>query len=122
MHRHLASFVLAVTLALIDNTASAQQQFDGHWSVEATPEKGACNRTRRYSVVIENGAVRNGGREKVSVAGGLAASGDIRGSVRRNNKTSVDVAGRLSERSGSGDWTIAGRVNCSGRWRAEKRS
>src|SRR5829696_4618600 len=113
MHRHLASFVLAVTLALIDNTALAQQRFDGHWSVETTPEKGACNRTRRYAVVIENGAVRNGGREKVSVAGGLEASGDIRGSVRRN-KTRVDVAGRLSERSGSGDWTIAGRVNCSG--------
>ena len=123
MHRHLASFVLAMTLAPINDAAVAQQQFEGHWTVEAIPEKGACKRTHRYGVVIENGTVRNAGprRMSVNIAGGLEASGRIRGSVQRN-KTRVDVTGSLSGRSGSGDWTTAGRVTCSGRWTAEKRS
>jgi hypothetical protein len=120
MKRLLASLLLVMTLAPINNTALAQQRFDGHWSVEAVPEKGPCRRTHHYAVVIENGAVRNAGREKVSVAGGLEASGNIRGTIQRN-KTRVNVTGNLSERSGSGDWSITGRASCSGRWRAEKR-
>ena len=121
MHRLLAGVLLAGTLALISNAGLAQQSFDGRWSVEAIPEKGACSRAHRYTVVIENRSIRNRGREKISVAGGLEASGQIRGSVRRN-KTRVDVTGRLSERSGSGNWVIVGRVSCSGRWHAEKRN
>ncbi|KAB0269134.1 hypothetical protein [Microvirga brassicacearum] len=123
MRRVLASFFLAVTFTLINNAALAQQQFDGRWSVEAIPEKGACVRARRYAVAIENGTMRNAGRkmEKVNVSGGLEASGRIRGSIRRN-KTQVDVTGNLSGRLGSGDWAIAGRVACSGRWTAEKKS
>ena len=123
MHRFLASFVLAVTLTLINEAAVAQQQFDGHWNVAAVPEKGACHRIHRYAVVIENGSIRNASsrRMRVNIAGGLEASRRIRGSLQRN-KTRVDVTGSLSGRSGSGDWTTAGRVTCLGRWTAEKRS
>jgi len=121
MTRLLASLVLSATLALINHKAVAQQQFDGRWSVETTPEKGACNRTHRYEVVIESGAIRNSGRAKVNIAGGLEASGRIQGSLQRN-RMRVDVTGNLSGRSGSGNWATAGRLTCSGRWTAEKRS
>jgi hypothetical protein len=120
MTRLLASLVLAATLALINHKALAQQQFDGRWSVEAIPEKGTCNRAHRYGVVIENGAIRNSGRAKVNIAGGLEASGRIQGSIQRN-RTRVDVTGSLSGSSGSGSWATAGRLTCSGRWSAEKR-
>ena len=46
-------------------------------------------------------------------------SGRIQGSAERN-KTKVEVTGSLSERSGSGQWSIQGRRNCSGQWRAVK--
>jgi hypothetical protein len=121
MNRLLASLALAATLALIDATAMAQQPFDRRWSVEAVPEKGACSRAHRYSVLIENGAVRNSGRARVNVTGGLEASGRIRGSIQRN-RTRIDVTGSLSGHSGSGNWAAAGRVTCSGRWTAEKSS
>ena len=122
MHRVLASFFLAVTFALINNASLAQQQFDGRWRVQAIPEKGPCIRARRYSVAIENGTMRNANTkmEKVNVSGGLEVSGRIRGSIQRN-KTQVDVTGSLSGRAGSGDWAIAGRVACSGRWTADKK-
>jgi hypothetical protein len=121
MGRILTGFLLAATLATIGHSAMAQQPLDGDWTVEALPGTGACTRVHRYTVRISNGSVRNAGREKVSVTGGLDASGNIKGSARRS-KTRVDVTGSLSDRSGSGDWTMAGRVNCSGRWRAEKRA
>ena len=59
MHRLLTSAVLTGILALSGNTALAQQQFDGHWSIQATPEKGACNRAHRYAVVVQNGSIRS---------------------------------------------------------------
>jgi hypothetical protein len=123
MYRLLTSFALPAALILLGEPAEAQKRFDGNWTVEATPEKGACKRARRYAVAIQNGSVRNTGSRRVSVTttGGLEESGRIQGSIQ-SGKTRVDVAGSLSGRSGSGDWIIAGRVSCSGRWTAERRS
>ncbi len=123
MHRLLIGFVLAVSIASISNTTFAQQSFDGRWTIEAIPEKGSCKRAHQYAVVIENGTIRNSSSRsmKANIAGGLEAGGRVRGSVQRH-RTRVDVTGSLSERSGTGAWTTAGRVNCSGRWNAEKRS
>lgn len=114
--------VLSLASALINGTAIGQQQFDGHWSIEAIPESGTCKRAYRYPVVIENGTIRSGGSRRFNIAGaGLQADGRVRGSIQRN-KTRVDVTGSLSERSGAGTWSTVGRVNCAGQWNAEKRS
>jgi hypothetical protein len=123
MYRLPTSFALLAALILLGDPAVAQQRFNGNWTVEAVPEKGACKRARRYAIAIENGSIRNTGRRRVPVTttGGLEESGRIRGSIQ-SGKTRVDVAGSLSGRSGSGNWVIAGRVTCSGRWTAEKRS
>ncbi|MBM6580819.1 hypothetical protein ILT44_11550 [Microvirga sp. BT689] len=38
------------------------------WNAEAIAEKGARNSAHRYSVLIENGAVRNSGGAGVNIA------------------------------------------------------
>ncbi|MBQ0822901.1 hypothetical protein KBI52_22185 [Microvirga sp. HBU67558] len=121
MQRLLIIPVLTVTAGLLDSAALAQQQFDGRWSVHAIPEKGACRRAHYYTVVVEDGVARNAASRRTSdkVTGGLEASGRVRGSVQRQG-TRTDITGTLTERSGSGHWTIAGRIACSGRWTASK--
>lgn len=119
MHRLWIGIGLIVILASGGSTAWAQQQFDGRWSIEATPNKGACTRVYRYAAVIENGTVRSSAPRRASIRGKLDPSGRIQGSAERN-RTKVEVTGSLSGRSGSGRWSLQGRRNCSGQWRAEK--
>lgn len=121
MHRLMAAFVLTATLALVNHSAQAQQQFDGRWSIEAVPAKGACRRTHYYKVVIENGVPRNAvsRRTKDRVTGGLEPDGRVQASVQRN-KAKIDITGKLTGRSGSGAWTMAGSIACSGLWTASK--
>jgi hypothetical protein len=114
------NLVFITSLALLSGSALAQQRFDGRWSIEAIPQRGTCSKVRHYEAVVENGAIRNRGSRRLDIAGGLQADGRIRGTVQ-GRKTRVDVTGSLSGRSGAGTWTSAGRVNCSGRWNAEKR-
>jgi hypothetical protein len=121
MQRIPSKLAVASTLALLAGSALAQQHLDGHWNIEAVPERGTCKRAHHYRAVIENGAIRNSDSRRFKITGGLEPDGRIRGSVQ-GSRTRVDVTGRLSGRSGSGTWTSAGRVNCSGRWNAEKRN
>lgn len=121
MPRVRTLLVLSLAWALNADSAFAQRQFDGPWSIEAIPESGTCKRSYRYPVVIENGTIRSGGSRRLNMAGaGLQADGRIRGSIQRSN-TRVEVAGSLSGRSGTGTWSAVGRVTCAGRWNAEKR-
>jgi hypothetical protein len=119
MQSALSILGIGLIAALMEGTASAQQPFDGAWSVHAVPEQGTCKRALRYRVVIEQGAVRSRASRSAEVSGGLQSDGRIEASIQRN-KTRVDVAGRLSGRSGLGTWTATGTINCSGRWSAEK--
>jgi hypothetical protein len=119
MHRLLATFVLPGLLVLSGTTALAQQQFDGRWSIQASPENGACKRARRFAVIVQDGTVGSATSRGTHTSGGLDPSGRVQGSVVRN-KTKVDITGSLSGRTGSGTWVVAGRLNCSGRWSAEK--
>lgn len=119
MHRFLAGIGLTGILVSGASPAWAQQQFDGRWNIEAFPNKGTCTRAYRYAVVVENGTIRGNASRRVTIRGKLDPSGRVQGSAERN-RTRVEVAGNLSGRSGSGHWTTAGRLNCSGQWRAEK--
>ena len=111
----------AGALALTGGTVSAQQQFNGDWSIEVITESGSCDRAYRFPVVIQNGQVRYGGPERVNVSGAVTPTGDIRGSVGRGS-AQANVMGRLSGRSGSGTWAGSGSLRCSGQWRAEKQA
>ena len=116
MPRSPTALALVTTLSPVSGAATAQQQFDGKWTIVASPEKSNCKRTHRYPVVIDNEIVRS---SATKTEGRVQAGGRIQGSVpvRRSR---VDVTGSLSERSGAGTWAVSGRMNCSGRWRAEK--
>ncbi len=118
----IISFALScAALALTAGAASAQQQFNGNWSVEVITEKGRCDRAYRFPVVIQNGEVRYGGPESVNASGRVTSGGMIRGTLGRGS-AQASVVGSLMERSGSGTWTGSGSLNCTGQWRAEKRA
>ena len=120
MNRLLLSLFLAAPLIPVSTTGMAQSQFDGRWTVTTIPEKGACRRKHHYAVVVENGVARNAsGRTRANVTGGLEPSGRVQVSLQRRG-AQVDVTGNLAGQSGSGHWTVAGRIDCSGRWTAAK--
>jgi hypothetical protein len=120
MNRLLVSLFLAAPLIPVSTTGMAQSQFDGRWTVTTIPEKGGCRRKHHYAVVVEKGVARNAsGRTRANVTGGLEPSGRVRVSLQRRG-TQVDVTGNLAGASGSGTWTLAGRIDCSGRWTAAK--
>jgi hypothetical protein len=121
MNRLLVSLFLAAPLIPVSTTGMAQQQFDGRWSVRAIPETGACRRAHDYTVVVENGVPRNAVSRRTTdrASGGLEPDGRVRISVQRR-QAQVAITGKLAGRSGSGTWTIAGSIACSGRWTASK--
>ena len=121
MNRLLVSLFLAAPLISIVTSGMAQQQFDGRWSVRAIPEKGACRRAHDYTVVVENGVPRNAVSRRTTdrATGGLEPDGHVRVSLQRR-RAEVAITGKLAGRSGSGTWTIAGSMACSGRWTASK--
>jgi hypothetical protein len=108
-------------LTIMGGPASAQQQFNGNWSVEVITENGSCDRAYRFPVVIRNGQVRYGGPESIDVSGAVTSSGAIRGSLGRGSAQAM-VVGRLMGSTGSGTWTGSGSLACMGQWRAEKRA
>ena len=121
MNRLLVSLFLAAPMILVSTTGMAQQQFDGRWSVRAIPEKGACRRAHDYTVVVENGVPRNAVSRRTTdrATGGLEPDGHVRVSLQRR-RAEVAITGKLAGRSGSGTWTLAGSMACSGRWTASK--
>jgi hypothetical protein len=121
MHRILAVSLLTAALFLTGHAALAQQQFNGRWSVKVVPERGACRRAHFYTIVVENGVPRNAVSRRTTdkVTGGLEPDGRVRASIQRH-KAQVEITGKLAGRSGSGVWTVAGSMACSGRWTASK--
>ena len=121
MKRMLLSLVLAAPLIPVSTTGIAQSQFDGRWSVRAIPEKCACRRAHDYTVVVENGVPRNAVSRRTTdrATGGLEPEGHVRVTLQRD-RAQVAITGKLAGRSGSGTWTLAGSMACSGRWTASK--
>ncbi len=106
-------------LALTGSAASAQQQFNGNWSVDVVTEKGSCSRSYRFPMIIQNGQVRYGGPLEIGVAVTITSGGVVQGSVGRG-AVQANVMGRLVGNSGSGTWAGTGSLNCAGQWKAEK--
>ena len=120
MKRLMVSLSLAVPLIPVSTTGMAQSQFDGRWTVTTIPEKGACRRKHHSAIGVENGVAHNAsGRPRANVTGGLEPSGRVQVGLQRRG-AQVDVTGNLAGQSGSGHWTIAGTIDCSGRWTASK--
>ncbi len=121
MHTSLR-LALALGLGLSTFGAGAvrsQNGRDGLWSVELVTESGSCDPSYSASVAIENGSVRplSGG---ATVSGQVSPSGQVNLDIRKSIAQAA-ASGRLSEKSGSGTWSLA-MLGCQGRWTASKRT
>ena len=101
-------------------SAFAAQPYDGRWSVEVITEKGTCDQAYRWDLDISSGKVAAGGDMPAQASGSVSAKGAVamefsRGADRASAK------GSASGKWASGDWSSAS-MNCSGRWRAERRA
>lgn len=98
--------------------ALALPRYDGQWSVVIVTEKGDCDRSYRYPVRIENGALNNAGSVPVTISGKVGGNGAIIVFVSYGDKQAKG-SGRLTANSGSGSWSGGA---CAGTWSAERRS
>ncbi len=111
-----------LSMTALNGAAQAQQQFNGRWSVEVVTERGECDRAYRYPVAVENGRVRYAGDAPFEINGRVAANGAVQGSiVAPQGQGRAEVRGKLDGGWGTGTWVARGRMNCSGKWVAEKR-
>lgn len=117
--RRLGMIALASLLATPPALAQVRR-FDGTWSVEVVTQRGACDRAYRYSVIIQNGRARYGGRENFDINGQVRSNGAVAATISRGQDR-ANVRGRLSGNFGRGTWTTSGGRVCSGEWNAEKR-
>jgi hypothetical protein len=112
----LAAFVAGTALNTLPATAAGS--YDGKWSVSVVTEQGACDAYRWDLGIAGN---------RIDERGLLAqASGhvDPRGAVSvtfTRGSDQLAATGVLSGLDGSGRWNLPNR-QCSGRWKAEKRS
>jgi hypothetical protein len=121
MSRLVPWSLCALATALSCAPAAAQtRRFDGTWSVEVVTEQGSCDRAYRYSVIVENGRARYGGRENFQVNGRVQPNGAVNASISRGQDR-AEVRGRLSDGTGRGNWATRGSRTCSGYWNAERR-
>ena len=110
----------ATLLALAAGAAPAATPYDGVWNMLVTTQTGSCDATYRLPVKIENGAMRYVGDGPFQVSGQIADSGSVNVSIIRGYSTSGG-SGRLTARTGSGNWAGAGPgATCSGRWEARR--
>jgi hypothetical protein len=116
---HLRALGVAIiSSALVVDAADAAGKFDGPWNVQVRTEAGDCQRAYEVPVVVENGKPRYGGAEGFPLAGSVSPTGVVRVSIALG-QTSAEIAGRLSQNSGSGKWQSGSR-SCSGSWSANK--
>jgi hypothetical protein len=117
------SLRLAIALGLgLSSFAAgpAQNGRDGLWSVRLVTEAGSCDASYSATVAIENGSVRPlSGADGATVSGQVAPNGAVNLDIRKSIAQAA-ASGRLSEKSGSGTWSLA-MLGCQGRWTASKR-
>ena len=98
----------------------AQNGRDGLWSVRLVTDSGSCDASYSATVAIENGSVRPlSGADGATVSGQVAPNGAVNLDIRKSIAQAA-ASGRLSEKSGSGTWSLA-MLGCQGRWTASKR-
>ena len=110
-----AAFVAGIALQTLPAAASS---YDGKWSVSVVTEQGSCD-AYKWDLGIAGGRIDEHGF--IAQASGRV---DQRGGVNlvfTRGSDQLAATGVLTGLDGSGRWTLPSR-QCSGRWKAEKRS
>jgi hypothetical protein len=116
--RWTAIALIAASAALSATPSFATPGYDGLWSVSIVTKKGDCIASYRYPMVIEHGALANGGAIALDVSGRVASTGAVKVIVSSGDKSATGY-GRLAGNTGGGSWSGS---SCSGSWTAERRS
>lgn len=109
---------LIVLLIALAGPAAAQGGFDGQWSVEVDVRQGDCPEGRSFPVRIQGGRLYYDGNLDIGAGGSIGADGRVTARFTRGREY-VAASGRLSARSGAGQWRAPTR-DCAGTWRARR--
>ena len=109
------AFVMSAATA---GVAAAMTAYDGQWSLSIVTERGPCDATYNFQVLVENGIVRH--PNLVRFRGRVYSRGTVRVSVGVMDKY-ASGSGKLSKTAGRGRWTgRSGTDRCSGHWTAQR--
>ncbi|WP_375783130.1 hypothetical protein ACE10Z_24910 [Bradyrhizobium sp. Pha-3] len=104
---------VASAAALTAAPASAQQPYDGLWSVTVVTKTGSCEPSSSSTLTVSEGKITAPG---ATISGTVGSGGLVRVSIN-----GAYANGQLSGNSGSGKWNGASAgVPCSGRWEASR--
>ena len=111
--RHFVFASLFAVAGLAVAPASAQQPYDGLWTVTVVTKSGNCDASSSSTLTIAEGRISAAG---AAVSGSIGREGLVRVSIN-----GAYANGQLSGNSGSGKWNGASAgVPCSGRWEASR--
>ena len=111
----LAALVAGTTLATLPAQAG---NYDGTWSVSVVTEQGSCD-AYRWNLGIAGGRIDERGL-LAQATGKVDPRGMVHVTFTRGSDQ-LAASGVLTGLDGSGSWNLPSR-QCSGHWKAEKRS
>lgn len=106
------------TLAAVQTLPALASTYDGKWSVSVVTEKGSCD-AYRWDLGIAGGRINE--RGLIAQANGRVDQRGVVNVTFTRGSDQLAATGTLTDGDGSGRWDLPSR-QCSGRWKAEKRS
>ncbi len=101
-------------------TATHTNGNDGLYAVNIVTSQGSCDRSYQSTFLVSGGRVSSAGDTLVAASGLINPSGAVRLQFLSFGDVAT-VTGRVVKGVGSGTWTSP-TLNCSGSWRATRRS
>jgi hypothetical protein len=108
-----------LTFSSVSATFAGGGSYDGQWAVHLVTEKGSCDRSLSWDVGVAASRIADSGM-LVQTTGAVDSQGRVT-LLLTHGSDRVSASGKLSGASGVGGWNSP-TLECSGRWRAEKRA
>jgi hypothetical protein len=116
----IATAMLALAAAS-GPAAALANEYDGDWNVKIITERGTCDHSSEYNVVVMNGVIHYTTVTSLSMHGTVTPQGSVLVHLA-HHEDHANGSGRLLQRTGSGGWHGVGKDGaCSGRWEAHRR-
>jgi hypothetical protein len=116
----MAATVLGLAVAS-GPAAALANEFDGDWTVQILTERGTCDRSSSYNVVVLDGVIHYTTVTSLSMHGTVTPHGAVTVNLTHHEER-ASGSGHLLSHSGGGAWHGVGKDGaCSGRWEAHRR-
>jgi hypothetical protein len=120
MSTAIAATVLGLAAAS-GPAAALANEFDGDWTVRVVTERGTCDHSSSYNVVVLNGVIHYTTVTSLSMHGTVTPRGAVIVNLTHHEEH-ASGSGHLLSHSGGGGWHGVGKDGaCSGRWEAHRR-